>query len=436
MGEFFMQFKLNHDILFVALSLLLQVPLAVFLGHFYDDRVVMATGYLVSSGFNPYAPFNFAGIFPAHVISGYLPAIGYPLLWPLWSGLVYRVSFAVNQDLLVYNFALKIPIIAADVCLAFLVRHILVDKGVSRKKAQTAFLLILFNPFILLSTVAWSALDGIVALLTVAALFLVGKGKVAWCALLLAVGVALKPIALPLAPLPILFSPSTMTKKKRLLYATLFSAVLAACFFGPFFAAGWRIPLSPDELGAPLQMAGGMTLFSALELSTTSSVLPDAFGLLGYLWIPALLITYYAVYRSRPRTFEELVKSAVVVMVVFFLFRSWVSEPNFNLLVPLMLLAASFGVVKWRAFHLSWIIPLMFMFPSYAFAQLFFLVDPQVMVGLQVFDVQYGVVRVVAELLVVVVWQVFAVKIVAQMLKHPKTDSGSGKVLWGNECDA
>ena len=63
-----MQPKLNRDILFVLLSLFVQVPLAVFLGHFYDDRIFMATGYLVSSGVNPYLSYNFMNIFQPYIL--------------------------------------------------------------------------------------------------------------------------------------------------------------------------------------------------------------------------------------------------------------------------------------------------------------------------------------------------------------------------------
>jgi hypothetical protein len=420
--------KLNRDILFVLLSLILQVPLAVFLGHFYDDRVFMATGYLVNAGLNPYVPYNFAEVFPAAVISGYIPSIGYPLLWPMWLGLVYKISFGINQNLFLYNFLIKIPIIAADICLAFLVRHILVDMEVSRQKAQTAFLLILFNPFILLSTVAWSQIDAIVALLAVASFYLLGKGKVAWCAVCLAVAVALKPIALPLAPLPIFFSSSIIAKKKKIMYVALFSVILAVCVFVPFLVAGWRIPLAPSELSSQVQMAGGMTLFDVLEVFQVQSNLPQALGFLGYLWIPALLIVYYVIYRNRPSTFNELIEKAILVMLVFLLFRTWVSEPNLNLLLPLMLLAASFNALRLRDFHLTWIIPLIFMLPNYTFPQLFFLVNPSIMTSLQLFNTQYGTLRVVAQLLVVVVWQVFAIKIAAQLLHHRESHANIRKL--------
>jgi hypothetical protein len=181
-------------------------------------------------------------------------------------------------------------------------------------------------------------------------------------------------------------------------------------------------------LSSQVQMAGGMALFDVLEVFQLQTNLPPALGFLGYLWIPALLIVYYVIYRNRPSTFNELIKKAILVMVVFLLFRTWVSEPNLNLLLPLMLLAASFNAVKFRDFHLTWIIPLIFMLPNYTFPQLFFLVNPSIMTSLHLFNAQYGTLRVVAQLLVVVVWQGFAIKIAAQLLHHRESQANVGKL--------
>jgi hypothetical protein len=411
--------RLNRDLLFVLLSLLVQVPLAVFLGHFYDDRVFMATGYLVSSGLNPYAPFNFAGVFPTEIISEIIPRIGYPPPYPLMLGLIYRVTYAMNQDVFLYNFAIKIPAIIANIGLAFLVRYILADNRVSNKTAQTAFLLVLFNPFILLTTTAWGQFDTLVAAISIAALCLASKGKVAQGGLLMGFAVALKPIALPLAALPLLYSSATVARKNKFLYAALFSVTFAACFFGPFLVAGWNIPLFPGEWNAQFQMAGGMTFFNVLGLFQSQVTLPAEWSFLGYLWIPALLACYYVVYLRRPSSLASMFNMAVLSVLVFFLSRTWVSEPNINMLLPLLLVAASLKAAKFRVFHIAWIIPLIFMFPNYAFPQLFFLVDPSIMTSLTLLNAQIGTIRVLAQFLVAVVWMVFALKLTAQMLRQP-----------------
>src|SRR4030067_211624 len=90
----------RREILIVLSSLLLQMPLAYFLGHYYDERVFMATGYLVSSGIDPYQPIELVNVFAHPLLNGIVPRIGYPPLLPLLFGLVYRVSYAMVPNAL------------------------------------------------------------------------------------------------------------------------------------------------------------------------------------------------------------------------------------------------------------------------------------------------------------------------------------------------
>ena len=56
-----------------------------------------------------------------HVGFSRITSVGYPPPWPLLAGLIYRVRYAPTHDLLLYNLALKLPVIAANVGLAYLV---------------------------------------------------------------------------------------------------------------------------------------------------------------------------------------------------------------------------------------------------------------------------------------------------------------------------
>ena len=51
----------RREIAVVAVSVLPQCLLAVFLGHYYDIRVLMEAGYPVSSGLNPYGQYGLRG---------------------------------------------------------------------------------------------------------------------------------------------------------------------------------------------------------------------------------------------------------------------------------------------------------------------------------------------------------------------------------------
>src|SRR3989304_5118656 len=114
----------RREILIVLSSLLLQMPLAYFLGHYYDERVFMATGYVVNSGVNPYQPIELMNVFSHPLLTGMVPGLGYPPPWPLILGLIFRLSYNIVPDVFVYNFAIKIPTIIANVGLAYLVRNI------------------------------------------------------------------------------------------------------------------------------------------------------------------------------------------------------------------------------------------------------------------------------------------------------------------------
>ena len=410
--------RFQRESLTVLLSLGLQVPLAVLLGHYYDERVFMATGYVVSSGLNPYQPHILAGVFSSPYLSGAIPSIGYPPLWPLLLGLIYGISFNIVPNVFLYNFAIKVPVIVGNVALAYTLRSLILKLNANKNRAQYAWLFIIFNPFVLLTTVAWGEFDTIIALLCIFSFYLLSKGMIKESAFLLAIGVILKPIALPLVGLPFLFSPANNQQRKNLRFLAVFSVTLGFCYFAPFFLEGWALPWGPQEWNAHLQMAGGLTSFNIVEILTGSLSLPSTFEFLGYIWIPALLVGYYLVYRNRPKSFNELLPKAVALTLIFFLTRSWLSEPNINLILPLMLLTISTEKLNFRNFHFAWVIPFAFMFLNTSFPQLFFLVYPSVIPALSQLDQQIRNVRLLSRFLITIPWQILSWNIVIKQLRR------------------
>jgi hypothetical protein len=403
--------------LIVILSIALQIPLAIFLGHYYDDRVFMATGYLVSSGLSPYQPFQLASIFHNPLFTGHIQNIGYPPPWPLLLGLDYRVSFNLIPNLFLYNFAIKVPIIAANVILSYLVRDLIIKLRADKKMAQFAWLFILFNPFVLLTTTAWGEFDTLVALLCIFSLFLLSKERTEGAAVSLGLAVVLKPIVIPLVGLPLLYS-SSNSYTKNIKYFLIFSLTVLAFYFLPFLFLGWPLPWAPNQWTAIPRMAGGMTLFNLVEIFQNTQSFSSSFEFMGYLWIPALLVGYYVVSRNRPTSMNVLVQKAIGLMLIFFLTRSWLSEPNVNLVLPLMLLGVSSKEkLSFRNFHFAWIIPLVFLFLNTSFPQLFFLVDPSMPTALVQLDQQIRNVRLWARFAVVIPWQILCWNVVLQKLR-------------------
>ena len=284
------------------------------------------------------------------------------------------------------------------------------------KKARFVWLFVLFNPFVLLTTVAWGEFDTIVALLCIASLYLSSTGKAKESAASMALGVALKPIGFPLVGLPLLLP--SISARKRVEYVLIFVVVLGVCYFAPFYFEGWALPWSSSDWTTHLRMAGGMTPFNLLEVYNGSTTLPFSLSFLGYLWIPALLLGYLMVYRSRPNSMEDLFEKAVGLTLIFFLTRSWLSEPNINLVLPLMLLTLSTEKLNFRNFHFAWVIPFAFMFLNTSFPQLFFLVQPSVIPALSQLDLQIRNVRLLSRFLITIPWQILAWNIVIKQLRR------------------
>jgi len=169
----------------LALSLVLQLTLGTVLGHSNDTRIFMVAGYLAGTGHNPYVPHDLTTVFH-HLYFDVRSSVGYPPPWPIALGLLYRVSFGLTHDFLLYNLAIKLPVIAANVGLAYLVRAILRRLSASPTVSRRAWVFLLLNPFLLYFTAAWGQIDGIVALLALLALVLLDRRRPASSALLLA----------------------------------------------------------------------------------------------------------------------------------------------------------------------------------------------------------------------------------------------------------
>jgi hypothetical protein len=409
--------KPREDLLLVLLSLFVQIPLALFLGHYYDQRVFMATGYLVGSGLNPYQHYEIVGVFAHTSFQEAIPRFGYPPLWAFVLGLAFQLSYQVVPNLLLYNFATKIPIIAANICLAFFARHVLIEWTGAEKNAQFAFLFFLFNPFTLLTTAAWGQLDTVATFLCVASFYLLNQGRKGWCALALALAFSIKPVVLPILGLPLFFQ-KTKTWQTNIAYIGILTIAIFAFLIMPFLIEGWQLFFSSDEWTAHFRTAGGLTLFGVVEIFNGTLLLPQSLEILGFLWVPALILGYYSIYRSPPASKTELIQKVIFLFLIFFLMRSWLSEPNINLILPLMLIALGTQKATFRNFHFAWAIPFVFMFLNYSIPQLFFILCPTVISDLAVLDTQILTMRLVGRLFVAGLWQILALMFLYRMFNR------------------
>lgn len=420
-GSILLKLKLHRDILAVILSVLVQVPLAIFLGHYYDQTAFLDAGYLVSAGLNPYLP-QMITIFSPHLI-GINPIIGDPPLWPLLLGAIYRLTYNIIPNIFLYNFATKVPVIASNIGLAYITKNILKQQGASDKKIKFVWLFLLFNPFLILTTTAWGQYETLIALLCVASLYLLSKGIVKKSAMLLSLSVVLKPISFPLLGLPLLFSPRK-NWPKMLRYILISVAVIVTFWILPFYLFGWTLPSSSNQVTSYFTRAGGMTPFTLVEIFQDTVTLPSGLAFLGYIWIPALLLGYYLVYRDQPKTFNELTQKAIGIMLIFFLTYSWLSEPYVIVAIAFALLAFPFAKMDFRNFHFLWVIPLIFMILTTNFVQLFYFVSPSIIPSLSQLDQHIRIWRLIAMFIVVVIWQIFAWRLVLKLLSTKSKSEG------------
>ncbi len=346
-----------QDLSILTLSLGIQLSLALLFGHFYDMRIYMATGYLVAAGQNPYIPQDLTAVFNNNYFQG-MTSIGYPPPWALILGVIYRAVYPAFPNLLIYNLAIKIPIILANLGLAYLVARILTDLGTGAATARKAWIFMLLNPFLFYFASAWGQFDSIVALLALLSLVLLHSGMPKRSAFLLALAIAFKPIALPILPVALVY---LLRKPLRPLvhYSVAFLAALVLFCVAPFWIFGWDPSPIFQGWNAHFVVGGGMSWMSFYEYLKDSYQLPGQWWLLGLVWVPALGIAAFAL-KPGNSGFVDLIKKSTGLILVFFLTRAWLSEPNLILILPFVLILTSIGELKPLFLAAVCLIPLIF----------------------------------------------------------------------------
>jgi hypothetical protein len=405
----------------LILSTAIQLVIGLLFGHVYDIRIFMAAGHQVATLQNPYLPHDLSAVFHNPAFHG-ITTVGYPPPWPLILGGIYRLTYAALPNFLAYNLAIKLPIIIANVALAYLTAACLRRLGADEARARTAWVFMLLNPFLLYASAAWGQFDSIVALLSLAGLALLDSPRRSSSAILLALAVSFKPTAIPLLLLPFFYLAASGLGQVLRFYAVLGLGLLAFCI-GPFVFFGWDPSPILQNWNAHLVVGGGLSPLAALELWQTSYRLSGNWWLLGLLWIPALGIASLAL-RSGIPDFKDLVRKSAASVLVFFLTRSWLSEPNLILVLPFVVILASLGELPSSWLHVIWILPLLFGIVNVSAAQLFFPSMPHLMEALLKQMEELRTARLIAKVVVVVPWQIVGWLIVVRCLRRPAAAAG------------
>jgi hypothetical protein len=367
--------------LFLALSL--RLALAPFLSHPFDERTFMAVGASVAKGITPYGQYILQIIFaatPHPHLSGIIPGIGYPPPWGLMCGDLYLLSSTLApNNLYVYVFALKLPVIIGELALAGLVYYVL-RQEVGEKTATKAFLLFLFCPFIIVVGTVWGMFDTLAMFF---ALFSAWSLQENWklSAVFLSIASVLKVYPLLLVPL---YAILLYKRQRKLSAVTSFFSITAALTglftFVPMLVYNWPLSnmynaltyqlsstASPynNQAGAqfPYGAASPFNTFTLLSEYVSKALQPPS--VLVYLWIPACLAIYVLLLRtetSRKSDFgiATTMKWSLLLVLTFFTTRVWVSEQNLVFLFTYFALTIILSNVEWAKLHILWIMLLSF----------------------------------------------------------------------------
>lgn len=335
----------------------------------------MAVGVAVARGITPYGQYVLQDIFaatPHPHLYGTIPGIGYPPPWGLVSGIMYSFSSAFAPDNLYgYVFALKMPVVLAEVATAILLYKILKAK-IGEEVASKAFLLFLFCPFIIAVGTVWGMFDILALFFTLLSAYSLHDN---WrrSSFYLSVASVLKVFPLTLSPLYSVFLYKSTRSLKVAFQFFLFTVIISGFFIiTPMVVFGWPVsnlynalvhhvttsnPSYDSQMAFPYGAASPFNAFTLLNKLTGGSLQP--LWVFIYVWIPACIAVYVSLLRRRMRNtdFALTVQWSLLLLLTLLTTRIWVSEQNVIFLFVFFALSVflqnsqDLGMV-----HLQWIL--------------------------------------------------------------------------------
>ena len=169
-----------------------------------------------------------------------------------------------------------------------------------------------------------------------------------------------------------------------------------------------------------------MSWLTFFELWKDSYVLPGKWWLLGLAWIPALAVAILAL-KSGITGFVDLLKKSTALILVFFLTRTWLSEPNVILILPLVVILTSLGELDSLFLVAVWVFPLIFTVFNASPPQLLFPAFPRAMESMLVKMDAFRTTRLLLRTLWVIPWQIAGWWMVIALLRKNPSPANSGK---------
>lgn len=397
----------------ILLSAGIQLALGAFTAHPYDGRVFLATGYLVAHGNSPYVSSSVSDVFGSPLFPDPVSGIGYPPPWSFVLALSYLVSYNLVPNLILYDLAIKVPIVIGNILLALLIGKMILAESSDAAKSENATCFMLFNPYIIYTTAIWGQFDTVAALLMLLAVFELTQGKWRLSALALGGAIAFKLIPVVLLPLVILYERKCESWFRAFEYSA-YVAVVVGFSFSPFLF-GWSAKPIIDNWNIHFARIGAFSPMNLLiPLGIVAPTNEPSF--LGWLWVPSLVLVYCMLFAKGAKS-SDLVLPTLTVMLGFFLSRSWVSEPNLNFALPLVLLATIVQAWPPRWVTATWALPLVFSFLQSSPHVMLFLVAPEPTFPAALFETILHVTS-LGRILITLVWLVVGLGLLRKSIRE------------------
>ena len=303
----------------IVVLFIIQSVLSLWTGQPYDMKVWFQTGVWMNQGANIYAP-------PNH--------IGYPPLWAFWCALAYNVYNFFGNNIELWRFTVKLPVIFAQFALAFVIGKYVETPFGLRPARQVCWIILGWSFFIYVGAV-WGQINALSALLTFLAFYAVTSHKTKAGAVLLGLAIALKTYPLITVPAFIAFIFRNQGKKEAGRFTILAIAVPLLFTLAVFAIFQWDITYflrtifysTPVFESDPfLQNIGAMNFWSFVALQGIDIV---PLWPLRLLWIP-LLAACTVFWIRKPKLDEKDFVLSIISFYLLFMFSyGWISEQTF-----------------------------------------------------------------------------------------------------------
>lgn len=202
-------------------GLLVRLYLSIIPGFKIDVDAWFAWAHRLSSE-------GFIGFYSENIWTNYTP--GYLYILKILGD--FQNLFSINTE--AFYLLLKLPPITSDLILSVFIYKIISESRFA-KMSLVGSLLILFNPALIFNSAVWGQIDSILSLFMVISIYYLNKNQLALSSVLIGLAFLIKPQAIALAPVFLLFLFKNFSIKNFLqicLPGLLITIILSIPFFG------------------------------------------------------------------------------------------------------------------------------------------------------------------------------------------------------------